>query len=57
VLSSFVFAAVHFQVYDFPALFGFAVVLGVLTVRTGRLGPAIAAHVFFNTAAVVTLLA
>jgi membrane protease YdiL (CAAX protease family) len=57
LLSSFVFAAVHFQPYDFPALFGFALVLAVLTVRTGRLGPAIWAHVVFNVTAVIGLLA
>ena len=57
LLSSFVFAAIHFQPYDFPALFGFALVLAVLTARNGRLGPAIWAHVAFNLTAVVSLLA
>jgi membrane protease YdiL (CAAX protease family) len=55
-VSSVVFAAVHFQPYDFPALLGFAVVVAVLTVRTGRLGPAIWAHVVFNLTAVLNLL-
>lgn len=56
VLSSLVFGAIHFQIYDFPALAGFGLVAAVLTVRTGRLGPAIWAHVAFNLAAVITLL-
>ena len=57
LVSSFVFAAVHFQPYDFPALFGFALLLAVVTARSGRLGPAIWAHVAFNVTAVVSLLA
>lgn len=57
VVSSLVFGAIHFQIYDFPALVGFGVVAAVLTLRTGRLGPAIWAHVAFNLTAVVSLLA
>lgn len=56
VLSSALFAAIHFQPYDFPALFGFAVAEAVLTVRTGRLGAAIFAHMVFNLTAVLNLL-
>jgi len=55
IVSSGVFAGSHFQLVQFPALFGFAVVLAVLTVRAGRLGPAIAAHVAFNGVTVVAL--
>jgi membrane protease YdiL (CAAX protease family) len=57
VVSSLLFGLVHFEPYDLPALVGFAVVAAVLTVRTGRLGPAIWAHVAFNITAVVGLLA
>jgi uncharacterized protein len=57
VLTSLVFGVVHLQPYDFAALAGFGLILGVLTVRTGRLGPAIWAHVAFNLTAVVNLLA
>lgn len=56
VLSALVFGAVHFQLYDFPLLFAFGLVLAVLTVRSGRLGPAIWAHVAFNLTALVELL-
>lgn len=56
VLSAVLFGAIHFQPYDFPALAGFGVVAAVLTIVTGRLGPAIWAHVAFNTTAVVSLL-
>ena len=57
VVSSVVFGAIHFQIYDFPALAGFGLIAAVLTVRTGRLGPAIWAHVAFNLTAVIFLLA
>jgi uncharacterized protein len=54
--SAAFFAATHLQPLQFPALLIFGVVLGVLTVRAGRLGPAIWAHVGFNVVAAVTLL-
>ncbi|HUF32068.1 MAG TPA: type II CAAX endopeptidase family protein [Acidimicrobiales bacterium] len=57
LLTSAVFGIVHLQPYDFVALAGFGLLLGVLTVRTGRLGPAIWAHVAFNLTAVINLLA
>lgn len=57
VLSSVLFGLVHLQLFDFPALAGFGALAAVLTVRTGRLGPAIWAHVAFNLTAVVSLLA
>jgi membrane protease YdiL (CAAX protease family) len=56
VLSALVFALVHFEPYDFPALFGFGLILGWLAVRSGRLGPGIWAHVAFNAFTVVVLL-
>ncbi len=56
-VSSLIFGIIHFQVYDFPALFAFGLVAALLTVRTGRLGPAIWAHVAFNLTAVISLLA
>lgn len=56
-VSSLVFAAVHLQLLQFPALALIGLVLGWLTLRTGRLGPAIWAHIAFNTVATVVLLA
>jgi len=56
VVSGLIFGALHFQPYDLLALAGFGILLGSLTVLTGRLGPAIWAHVAFNLTAVVTLL-
>ena len=56
VLSAVVFGAVHLQWYDFPLLTVFGLVLALLTARTGRLGPAIWAHLGFNLTALVTLL-
>jgi membrane protease YdiL (CAAX protease family) len=55
-IGGLAFGLAHFQWLEIPALSVFGVVAGFLTVRTGRLGPAIAAHVVFNMAAVVTLL-
>lgn len=55
VVSSAVFAVVHLQTLQFVGLFVFGLVAGALTVRTGRLGPAIWAHVGFNLTTVVVL--
>ena len=57
VVSSLVFALMHFQFVDTIALATFGAVAAVLTVRSGRLGPAIVAHLAFNLTAVVSLLA
>jgi uncharacterized protein len=56
VISSLVFAVVHLQLLQFPALFLFGFVAGWLTIRSGRLGPAIWAHVAFNSWTVAILL-
>jgi len=55
--SSVVFAAVHLQLLQFPALVVIGLVLGWLTLRYDRLGPAIWAHVAFNAVATIALLA
>ncbi|MGE3620132.1 MAG: lysostaphin resistance A-like protein [Acidimicrobiia bacterium] len=55
-INAFVFAASHFQLLQFPALFAFGLAVGWLAWRRGRLGPAIAAHVAFNMVTVVALL-
>lgn len=55
VVSAAVFAAMHFQGLQFPGLFVFGAVLAVLTLRTGRLGPAIWAHAAFNATTVAML--
>jgi membrane protease YdiL (CAAX protease family) len=54
--SSAIFAAAHVEPLQFPALFIFGLVAAALTMRTGRLGPGMAAHVAFNAVAVITLL-
>ena len=54
--SSLIFAAVHLQALQFPALLLIGLVLGWLAQRTGRLGPSIWAHVAFNGVATLTLL-
>lgn len=54
--SSLVFAVSHFQGLQFPALLLFGAVAGLLAIRTGRLGPAIACHAGFNGWTVFHLL-
>ncbi len=57
VVTSLLFAVSHFQLLQLPALAAFGLVLSVLTHRSGRLGPAIWAHVGFNATTLVALLA
>jgi CAAX protease family protein len=55
--SGALFGASHFNnPLGMPGLMLFGIVLGLLVVRTGRLGPAVAAHVVFNSVTVVYLL-
>jgi membrane protease YdiL (CAAX protease family) len=56
VVTALVFGLSHFQLLQAPGLVIFGVVVGVLALRTGRLGPSIAAHVAFNMVSVVALL-
>jgi uncharacterized protein len=57
VVSSLIFGIAHFQPFDLVALAPAGLVFGWLAMRSGRLGPAIWAHVGFNGLAVVALLA
>lgn len=54
--SAAVFGVSHFELLQLPALIAFGVVLALLAVRTGRLGPGIFAHMAFNTVTVIALL-
>lgn len=56
-LTSVLFAASHAQLVQFPALLAVGVAHGLLTWRTGRLGPALWSHAAFNAVTVVALLA
>jgi membrane protease YdiL (CAAX protease family) len=47
-LTAAFFALAHLETLQFPGLFAFGLVLGVLAYRTGRLGPGIVAHMVFN---------
>lgn len=51
-----VFGTIHYQLLQLPALVAFGLVLGSLTARTGRLGPAIVTHAAFNATTVVSLV-
>lgn len=55
VTSAVVFAAVHRLLLPFPGLFLFGIVAAFLTLGFGRLGPAWAMHVGFNTTTLVVL--
>ncbi|MGH1492942.1 MAG: lysostaphin resistance A-like protein [Acidimicrobiales bacterium] len=57
ISSSVVFALVHREVILLPGLFCFALILAWLTAKSGRIGPAIVAHMAFNATTVVQLLA
>jgi len=54
--SAVLFGLAHFEALQFPALVAFGLVLGVLAVRTGRLGPGIFAHAGFNAFTVAYLV-
>ncbi len=56
-ITAVFFAAAHFQLLQLPGLIVAGLVFGVLAHRSGRLGPAIAAHLVFNMITVVSLLA
>jgi membrane protease YdiL (CAAX protease family) len=53
--SSLVFGLAHFEFLQLPALVAFGVVLGVIVVKTKRLGPAIFAHAGFNLVTMIAL--
>ncbi len=55
LLTAGIFAAMHLEPLQFVGLFVFGAVAGALALRTGRLGPAIAAHVGFNVTTVIVL--
>lgn len=56
VVSSAIFAATHFQLLPLPGLFAAGLLFASLTLRWGRLGPAVVAHAAFNATTVVALL-
>lgn len=54
--SGALFGLVHFQLLQLPVLALLGMILAVVTVRSGRLGPAIVAHMAFNGLTVLALL-
>lgn len=56
IASSVVFGVVHFQLLQFPALAVAGLVFALLAVRFDRLGPAIVAHMAFNTVTVINIV-
>ncbi len=55
--ASAVFAGIHFQPLQFPALFVFAIAAGGWALRFGGIGRSIWTHIGFNATSVVALLA
>ena len=55
-VSSLLFAVIHFQVTQFPALLLFGLVAGRLAQKDGRIGRAIWAHIGFNATTIILLL-
>jgi len=53
VVVAFWFAAIHFQPIEIPGLFMVGLVLGLCTLRTGRLGMSVVAHLAFNATGLV----
>jgi len=56
VVTAAFFGVAHFEPLQFPPLFAFGLVLGILAWRTERLGPGIWAHLTFNALAASTLI-
>ncbi|MDH3295571.1 MAG: CPBP family intramembrane metalloprotease [Acidimicrobiia bacterium] len=54
--TSLIFALVHQDLILVPGLMLLAVILSVMTASTGRIGPAVVAHMSFNATTVVRLL-
>jgi membrane protease YdiL (CAAX protease family) len=54
--SAVLFGLSHFQLLQLPALVALGLILGYLTERFGRLGPAIFTHMAFNMVTVVFLV-
>lgn len=55
-VAAVVFGVTHYDVAALLGLAAFGVVLGLLVVRTRRLGPAVVAHAAFNAVTVLTYL-
>ena len=55
VVSALIFAGIHFELLLLPGLFVAGLLFGYLAQRSGRLGPAIFAHIGFNAATIVAL--
>jgi uncharacterized protein len=53
--SAILFGLIHFQPIQTPALVAFGLLLAYVTVKTGRLGPAIVGHGVFNLVTVISL--
>jgi membrane protease YdiL (CAAX protease family) len=56
VVDALVFGLAHYERLQFAGLAAFGAVLAFMAWRTGRLAPCVAAHMAFNTAAVIVAL-
>jgi len=55
-ISAVAFGVAHQQLLQLPALVALGVVLGILAVKTGRIGPGICTHMAFNAVTIVYLV-
>lgn len=55
VVSAFLFAAIHFEPLLLPGLMVAGLLFGALALRSGRLGPAIFAHIGFNASTILVM--
>jgi hypothetical protein len=56
LLGAAFFAVIHFRPVEYPGLFAAGLVFGACVLVTGRLGPAVTAHVAFNATGLVLAL-
>ena len=55
-ISAAMFGIAHQELLQLPALVALGVVLGIMAVRTGRIGPGICTHMAFNAVTVIALV-
>jgi len=56
VIGAAFFALIHFRPVEYPGLFAAGLVFGACLLVTGRLGPAVAAHLGFNVTGLILAL-
>ena len=55
LITSFLFASMHLELYNLPVFFIFGIILGYLRMRTNRMGASLLAHIIKNTFALIII--